>query len=879
MCEKILIQIHRHVSMVQPVVHIPLNDDWQIVHKEKDINLSCTIPETVFESLIKNGIIPDPFYGLEEHNVSWVYESDWIYEKWFDVEPKLLSYPKLILRFHGLDTISEVFLNGKSLGKTENMFRVYDFDIKPIAKLSDNHLEVRFSSPTKYARTMKTQFKDNLNTGRKTAIPGIPYLRKAQYSFGWDWGPKLPDVGIWKPIEIICSDNLSIQAVLPRLYYFYDKEDNTIDGTYPKIKLVKLETDISLKNEHSYLHILQLRVISPSGREFIKNIVTQKSEETIELLIEEPDLWWTHDLGKPSLHSLEVIIAEKNTIIDAKSLTIGLRDIQLVRDQDVWGETFYFRLNGLPVFAKGGNWIPIDSFISRGKKLKLYQMNLQFAKEANFNFIRIWGGGIYEDDDFYDLCDQMGILVWNDFPFACAVYPLHDNHFLENIIEEVIQNIVRLRHHASLALWVGNNEVEWLFDGLLLISGTTLKKKKYKNHYIQFFELTLPQIVNQYDSQRDYWPSSPSNGGYTSEMGGGIIRSKINHYGDSHYWGVWHGGRSFLSYRKQFSRFMSEFGFESFPDLQTILKFCPIEQLDMFSPIMENHQKNSAGNKKILDYMKKRFSIPQDFAKQVILSQITQAEAMKYGVEHWRRNRNEYRCMGTLYWQLNDCWPVASWSSIDYYGRWKALHYFAKRFYAPLLPIILDLDDCIEFWIVNDTNSDKNVSLSYAVWDSEGIIVARNENLTGENHSVPALTSQLVVVQEIKKKIKGKYQQVIFARVTDENNQIFENFHLLGQPSDFLLQKPKLEMKLQEDSLKKGCQVQVSTDQITPYVFLESDLFDLIFSDNYFSMEPHSEKTISVRLNPFIHKNTKVTEKEIFLSLKIRSLWDLRNEK
>jgi beta-mannosidase len=864
--------------MTKPVVTIPLNDNWQIIHKEKDITLSSSIPETVFEALIRNGIIQDPFYGLEEHNISWVYESDWVYETWFDIDPKFLSYLKLTLCFHGLDTKTEVILNGKSLGTTENMFRVYKFDITTIAKSTDNQLIVKFTSPTKYAQNQKTTWKDNLTTGLQTAIPGAPYLRKAQYCFGWDWGPKMPDIGIWKPVEIICVENLSIESVHPRCYYYFDKEGNE-DGIYPTIRAVKLETDIVLNNKNSHAYVLQLRVISPSGKEYLKNVVTQKTEETIDILIDEPELWWTHDLGEPLLYTHEISVANsKKIIIDSKSVTIGLRDIKLIRDQDEWGETFYFRLNGLPLFAKGANWIPIDSFLSRGKKLGLYTINLRYAKDANFNMIRVWGGGIFEDNEFYNICDQLGLLVWQDFPYACAPYPFHDPKYFENSIEESIQNIVRLRHHPSLALWCGNNEIEAIFDGLLLLSGTLKKKRKYKNHYIQFFEVTLPQLIKMYDPQHDYWPSSPSNGGFTSQMSSGTLRANSRDVGDCHYWGVWHGNRPFSTYRKQFTRFMSEYGFESFPDMRTILEFCPADQLDMFSPIMENHQKNAAGNKKILDYMKKRYSIPKEFSQQIILSQISQAEAMKFGVEHWRRNRNDYHCMGSLYWQLNDCWPVASWSSLDYYGRWKALHYFAKRFYAPLLPSILEYKNCIEFWISNDTKTEKIVSLSYMVCNADEVVIARNEELTGENHIIPGLSSQLIVVQEIKTRSKGNEQHMIFARIKDEDGTSYENYHLLGRPGEFCLKKPNIALKLLNDkTLKNECRIQIQTDKLALYVFIQSELFDIIPSDNFFSMEFNSEKIILVKLNQFIHKGTEVTAKEIFDSLKINSYWDLQD--
>ncbi|MBN2155866.1 MAG: glycoside hydrolase family 2 protein [Candidatus Lokiarchaeota archaeon] len=864
--------------MIKPVRKLPLNDEWQLIQKERNLILNCSVPTTVFEALIERNIIPDPFYGLEEKNADWVYESDWIYEKWFDVDPKLLSYSTIILRFYGLDTIVEIRLNGELLGKTQNMFRRYEFDVKPLIKSTDNHLMVEFTSPTKIARYKICKSKDRLTTGRKdTAIEGIPYIRKAQYSFGWDWGPKLPDIGIWKPIELIFSDNVSIQSIHPRSYFYYDKQFEDGNKNYPTIKLVKLEIDTVIDSRDLHNYVLQVRLFSPLGKEYQKNKVTVKSEEIFELLIEDPELWWCHDLGEPSLYTLEVSLADNYTIIDTKTLTLGLRDIQLIRNADKWGETFYFRLNGIPIFGKGANWIPIDSFISRGKKRHLYQMNLQFAKEANFNLIRVWGGGIYEDDEFYDLCDHLGLLIWQDFPFACALYPLFDPDFLANIKEETIENIIRLRHHACLALWCGNNEIEALFDVLLVLSRVILKKRKYKRSYIEFFEKILPQIINQYDPQHDYWPSSPSKGGFSGKIKASPLSLNKNNYGDRHYWGVWHGGRPFSSYRKQHSRFMSEYGFESFPNIHTIQEFCPKDQMNIFSPIMENHQKNSAGNKKILNYMRKRFSMPKEFEKQVILSQITQAEAMKYGVEHWRRYRNDLRCMGSLYWQLNDCWPVASWSSLDYFGRWKALHFFARRFYAPLLPIILDQSNNVEFWVVNDTKSEQMLAISYCICDSKGIILSRNKESTEESHLIPALSSKLILIQEFKNKPRNKNQLMIIVRMKDDEGKIYENFHLLGRPKDLQLQKPDFRVELIADkSRKNSCRIHIMTDKVAPYVFIESTKFDLIPSDNFFLMEPNYEKTIEIKLNPFLQK-TETTTREIFDSLRIKSLWDLRD--
>ena len=399
---------------------------------------------------------------------------------------------------------------------------------------------------------------------------------------------------------------------------------------------------------------------------------TDVSNETFSLAlsIESPQLWWIHELGEPFLYDLTVRCYCGDICVDTYTQKIGVREIKLVRDTDTWGETFYFRLNGIPVFAKGANWIPSDSFPARGKKLGLYQKLLCDAKAANMNMIRVWGGGIYEDDEFYSICDALGLLVWQDFMFACKPTPRHDD-FFKAVEKDAVQNVKRLRHHPCIALWVGNNEielawVEWFY--------TWRFARTYKKAYSRLFEEMLPEVVAEHDPDRSYWPSSPSSGGNFKEPNSADR-------GDSHFWEVWHLNKPFSAYRAHFSRFMSEFGFESFPSIKTLRSFCPLDQLSFHSPIMENHQKNRSGNKKIIAYMKRRFLIPKEFEKQVVLSQITQAEAMEYGVEHWHRNRTNFHCMGALYWQLNDCWPVASWSSIDYYGRWKALHYFAKRFF------------------------------------------------------------------------------------------------------------------------------------------------------------------------------------------------------
>ena len=581
-------------------------------------------------------------------------------------------------------------------------------------------------------------------------------------------------------------------------------------------------------------------------------------------------------MGVPNLYEITVSIVNEE-LIESQTLRVGLREIKLIRNPDEWKETFYFLLNGVPIFAKGANWIPVDSFILRGKKLGLYSMNLNYAKEANMNMIRIWGGGIYEDNLFYEICDELGILVWQDFPFACAVYPPHKD-FIDSLETEFIQNIKRIRHHPSLALWCGNNENEWLWRLLLIGSGITDPKEieEYKNGYVEVFEKILPELLDKYDPSRPYWPSSPSNGMVGDKLG--KINSNNPDRGDSHYWAVWHQNKKFSSYRKFDSRFMSEFGFESFPSMKTIRTFCPEDQFDFFSPIMNNHQKNDAGNKKILNYMERRFSIPDKFENQVIISQITQAEAIEYGVEHWRRNRNDYHCMGTLYWQLNDCWPVASWSSLDYFGRWKALHYFSKRFYQSIFPSVKENRESIEFWITNDRVTPYEALLEWRILNSDGNLV-KNGLFDSTISPCSSLKVGTVDVSEINKEDINWMNNIVFFKLknkTNDNQVVYNGFRLFNSPKYFKLYNPELSFKTELiPGPTDGFKIELTSKNIALFVFIDSNEVDFIASDNFFTMEPNETRTILLNDIRFLGPNKKISKEEIQDKIRVKSLFDL----
>lgn len=837
---------------------ISLDGEWILSNEKKDIELSAIVPGTVFEELIKAKKIEEPFYGLNENKNNIVYESKWKYEKSFFPDKKLLEMKNISIKFHGLDTFASIYLNGRKIEETDNMHRTYEVPIKgksySLLLPGENKITVVFDSATKNASDLLEKME--IKHDDPCSLPGVEMLRKAYYSFGWDWGPKLPDIGIWRSVEIIAWNEIKleefkIESVIDFLPMEKEKLPEAGKATF------KFEAEVNFSEEESPEgYFLEMEMSEVDGKELgSAEFSIGKKHQKWETKIEFPKLWWSHDLGPQNLYHFTLKLKKDGEILDSISKKTGIRKIELIREPDKWGETFYFKLNNIPLFAKGADWIPVDSFIPRGKKLGLYRQNLESAKEANMNMLRVWGGGIYEDNEFYDLCDRLGILVWQDFAFACKVQPDYPG-YLENVKAEAIDNIKRLHHHPSLAIWVGNNEIEegwvhWGFED---------RVPELKSFYLEIFEKLLPQLVNNYDGTRPYWPSSPSSGGKFEEP-------QSANSGDSHYWKVWHAMYPFSSYREFDSRFMSEFGFESFPSLKTINSFCPPEEQSIYSKIMENHQKNQAGNKKIFDYMEQRFTVPKDFSKQVILSQLTQAEAMEYGVEYWRRNRNDFHCMGALYWQLNDCWPVASWSSLDYFGRWKALHYFAKRFYSPVFISAEESPAKLKIWITNDLPSTGRFTAEWSIWDKRGNPIYGSEREV----SAPPLKSMAIDELELESilRIHDLKDLIVFFKVLDEKGKVLSaGSRLFVPPSAFELSDPKLEYNLVKED-DHNYEIEIFSTEIALYVYLESDKHDFILDDNFFSMTKGETRKL--------HLKTKesVDEKELKEKLHIGSLYNL----
>ncbi|HME53915.1 MAG TPA: glycoside hydrolase family 2 protein [Candidatus Lokiarchaeia archaeon] len=728
----------------------------RLLCEARAIDVPARFPGSVYEALIEASTIDDPFYGVNEQSSQWVHETDWTMTLEFEAPEEILEKKFKILKFHGIDTFATISLNGEAIGTVDNMHREWELDVENALHEGTNLLRIDFQSPTRVAMDEWTKDGQRIKANPET-LPGNANIHKAQYSFGWDWGPKLPDIGIWRRVELIGTDGcrlLNIQAVST---FTSENRDH-----------VELLVNIEAETRDQDLSTVGFKAtLAPTGSKASAYTAEADPGATSITFSFTPDLWWIVELGKPNLYELNVQMIVDGEIVDELWQKIGIRDLKVIQRKDEWGESFFFELNGVPVFAKGADYIPVHSFIPKGRRLGLHRSTLEDAIAANMNFLRVWGGGVMEDDEFYAACDELGILIWQDFPFACRPVPRlmengQQNRYFENTNVLAAQNIKRLRNHPSLAIWVGNNEVE-----TAVATWYGAKVKDFADDYKAVFEDLLPRLVKDLDPTRFYWPSSPSSGG--------LDIPEVENIGDTHFWNVWHGGADFTAYRKNFSRFQSEFGFESFPEIKTCREFCPPEEFDFESPTMRNHQKNSGGNQKILDYMKKRFRIPDDFRKQVILSQLTQAEAIEYGVEHWRRNRGtpgSEHCMGALYWQLNDCWPVASWSSIDYSkklaenqgipGRWKALHYFAKRFYKPVIVSIAESVKECELWGVNDLADARTVTVEWSVMKADGAFISSGS----VDAELPPTSSRLVATIDVREifnfqgtKLEGRFEQ------------------------------------------------------------------------------------------------------------------------
>ena len=709
------------------------NGDW----------LKADVPGNNFSDLLDQNVIPDPFYGTNEDSVQWVSEREWVYRSNFKLSQDFLLKDKHEIIFHGLDTYASVYLNDSLILNANNMFRKWNVPLKGILK-ERNILVVKFQ-PTSFHENKKEK-----NLGYKLPGGKKVHTRKAGFHYGWDWGPKISVSGIWKPIELKGYNRSYIKDI-------YIEQKEIFDS------LAKLKVNLELDIIHSGMYILKI-----NDQEYKLNLNSGEQKLAFDYNILDPILWWPNGYGKQFLYKIETKLIKDKDIISKKTKKIGIRKTELITSKDSLGNEFYFKINNQAIFMKGANYIPQDNLQNRVSKEKYIDLLTQVTK-ANMNMIRVWGGGIYEEDIFYNTCDSLGILVWQDFMFACAMYP-SDSLFLENIREEAIDNVKRLRNHSSIILWCGNNEIaeawkNWGWQN----SFNEYEITKIEQGYKDIFSNILPEVVNQY-TDLPYWESSPKLG-----------RGDNNHHleGDVHYWGVWHDSQPFSTFEKNVPRFMSEFGFQSFPELSTIKKFSTKKDWKLNSDVMTSHQKHPRGNTLIQEYMNREYNQPVDFEKFIYASQILQGEGMRIGLEAHRRSQPY--CMGTLYWQLNDCWPVASWSSIDYYGNWKALHYVAKDVFSPIaLSITKNKDNNYSLWIMSDKQqsiTDTLIINSYNI-DGEEVNKKSKHKITLDNFGSQLITDSYInndsnefIIAELKNQtIKSK---TMFT--TKVKNIIFKN--------------------------------------------------------------------------------------------------------
>lgn len=658
----------RLMILGENVYHIP--EEW----------MEAEVPGSVYGTLLKLGKMPDPYYRDNELDATKLMENDFVYETDMEITQEMLACDGVILRFEGIDTLGEVYLNDTLLGHVENMHRVWEYDIRQLAKVGANTVRVLLHSPIKY---IKEENEKVFTGGSNEAMSGYPHLRKAHCMYGWDWGPRLPDAGIFRGVSLQLVDSARLDSVyviqhhqgphMQELCFEESRVQEPLSVPVPEMRggslqvqvdsvRLEMQMDLEVFREDEEISAV-ITVTSPDG-----TVYGQSSDGSIT--IKHPRLWWPNGYGEQPLYTVQaLLLGSDGRLLDVWERQIGLRTMTMDIRKDQWGNQFAHQVNGVDIFAMGADYIPEDNLLSRVTKERTERL-LQAAVEAGHNSIRVWGGGYYPDDHFYDTCDRLGLIVWQDFMYACSSYEL-SRAFEENIRAETQENVRRIRHHACLGLWCGNNEME-----TQTLDKCWKPSQKQFYDYIKQFEYIIPEILRQEDPHTFYWPSSPSSGG-------NFDNPWDENRGDVHYWDVWHGNKPFTEYRKFRFRYLSEFGFQSFPCLETVESFTEPEDRNIFSRVMEMHQRNVAANGKILNYLSATYLYPADFDRLLYASQLLQMEAIRYGVEHFRRHRGH--CMGAVVWQLNDIWPVASWASIDYFGRWKALHYAEKRMFAPVL--------------------------------------------------------------------------------------------------------------------------------------------------------------------------------------------------
>lgn len=793
-----------------------LNGTWQLSAGHRSLeSVDMQIPGTVLSGLLAAGKIKDPFYRTNEDATRALFWKDYVFTRTFDVDEELLAQQHIVLVCEGLDTLAEISINGTFLAKTDNMHRTWKFQAKKLLHPGKNEIQIVFRSVLRFIEDYPYEAHKKINYIPCGSMKGNQLLRKAHSMFGWDWGPQTIDAGIFRDIYLQGYSHARIEDI--RIHQQHAKNVSvqtsiTLSESVPGQKLcVELSEDGADKP-------LQTKLCKTNA----------DGVAAVDFVIENPKLWWPNDYGDQPLYIVRTtLLDEDGTSLESITRRIGLRTLTISQEKDEWGNEFAFCVNGVKIFTRGGNYISDDCLYTRITEKKLDYI-LESCRRAHFNCVRVWGGGYYPSDAFYDLCDEKGLIVWQDLMYACNVYDVTDA-FAENCRQETYDNVRRLRHHASLGLWCGNNEIESAWDHW----GDFQKETPYlRADYIRLFEEVLPKAVQEADGETFYWHSSPSSGGC-------FDNPDDANRGDTHYWDVWHGQKPFTDYRKYFFRFCSEFGFQSFPCAKTVNSFTLEDDRNIFSRVMESHQKNDAANGKMLYYLSENLRYPKDLTHLLYASQVLQGMAIKYGVDHWRRNRG--RCMGTLYWQINDDWPAPSWSSIDYFGRWKALHYMAQKFYAPHAVSMTLEDHRCHVYFSNESFETTEYSLTLSIRDLSGNVLETYET----KGNSPAFSAIETAVVDICSWEDQKDDVFLEAVIHTKDQKVLKDVETLVPYKYLNLKNPVISTEAEETN--DAFILHISSDCFAPFVALDFDDADVIFSDNFFHLTDKTVQDIIVK--------------------------------
>lgn len=793
-----------------------LNGTWQLSAGHRSLeSVDMQIPGTVLSGLLAAGKIKDPFYRTNEDATRALFWKDYVFTRTFDVDEELLAQQHIVLVCEGLDTLAEISINGTFLAKTDNMHRTWKFQAKKLLHPGKNEIQIVFRSVLRFIEDYPYEAHKKINYIPCGSMKGNQLLRKAHSMFGWDWGPQTIDAGIFRDIYLQGYSHARIEDI--RIHQQHAKNVSvqtsiTLSESVPGQKLcVELSEDGADKP-------LQTKLCKTNA----------DGVAAVDFVIENPKLWWPNDYGDQPLYIVRTtLLDEDGTSLESITRRIGLRTLTISQEKDEWGNEFAFCVNGVKIFTRGGNYIPDDCLYTRITEKKLDYI-LESCRRAHFNCVRVWGGGYYPSDAFYDLCDEKGLIVWQDLMYACNVYDVTDA-FAENCRQETYDNVRRLRHHASLGLWCGNNEIESAWDHW----GDFQKETPYlRADYIRLFEEVLPKAVQEADGETFYWHSSPSSGGC-------FDNPDDANRGDTHYWDVWHGQKPFTDYCKYFFRFCSEFGFQSFPCAKTVNSFTLEDDRNIFSRVMESHQKNDAANGKMLYYLSENLRYPKDLTHLLYASQVLQGMAIKYGVDHWRRNRG--RCMGTLYWQINDNWPAPSWSSIDYFGRWKALHYMAQKFYAPHAVSMTLEDHRCHVYFSNESFETTEYSLTLSIRDLSGNVLETYET----KGNSPAFSAIETAVVDICSWEDQKDDVFLEAVIHTKDQKVLKDVETLVPYKYLNLKNPVISTEAEETN--DAFILHISSDCFAPFVALDFDDADVIFSDNFFHLTDKTVQDIIVK--------------------------------